>query len=351
MAIQTVGRGRALTALGLLTAAAVGFWLGHGAPQSTAVAAPPAPAAPAPQTPASDYSQRVVAYIYQSIPITREDLGEYMIARHGLDNVDLLVNKKIIEYACQKRDITVTDAEIEASILADCDSIGVKKGEFIQKVLKQYNKTLYEWKEDVIKPRLLLTKLVKDRIKVEDADVRKAFDAAYGEKRDVRIIIWPNEPAEDRAAMKEYDDIRKSEEGFDRKARTQANSALASTGGRIKPISHNSGVHGQVENAAFTLQPGEVSSLIKTGEGTIVLKMDKVVPPDTTVKFEDKKESLYKDVFDKKVAAEIPVLFKALREEAKPVFILKKPESPTAIDEEAIKKEIQQTGGPGMPKP
>ena len=43
----------------------------------------------------------MVAYIYGSIPITREDLGEYLIARKGLDTVELLVNKRIIEHACE----------------------------------------------------------------------------------------------------------------------------------------------------------------------------------------------------------------------------------------------------------
>ncbi len=346
MAIRSNGRGTAVTALGLVGGAVVGFWLGRG-PHSVAIAAPPTPAPQAPAAPPSDYAQRVVAYIYGSVPITREDLGEYLIARHGLDNVELLVNKKIIEHACQKRNIEVTDAEVEAAILADCEAIKVKQAEFVQKVLKQYGKTLYEWKEDVIKPRLLLTKLVKERIKVEDEDLRKAFDAAYGKKVDVRIIIWPK--GEDAIALREYEAVR-TDEGFDRKARTQANATLAATGGKIRPIAHNSGVHPEVEAQAFSLRPGEVSRLIGTDQGTMVLKVDKVIEPDAAVKFEEKRDELYKDVFDKKVAAEIPKLFKALKDEAKPVFILKRANDPMALERE-VEKELQPAGGPVPPKP
>src|SRR5262249_62075072 len=105
-------------------------------------------------------SQRVVAYIYGSMPITREDRGEYLIARHGTDKLELLVNKKIIDVACQKRGVDVTEAEVEAAIEEDLKSLnGIKRQDFIDKVLKQYGKTLYEWKEDVIRPRLLLLKL------------------------------------------------------------------------------------------------------------------------------------------------------------------------------------------------
>jgi hypothetical protein len=345
------GRGSATTALGMFGAVAVGFWLGRG-PESAAQAAPPPanPPAPAPAVPQSDWDKRVVAYIYGSIPITREDLGEYLIARHGLDNIELLVNKKIIDHACELRKIEITDAEVEASILADCASINVNRAQFVQNVLKKYGKTLYEWKEDVVKPRLLLTKLCQGSITVTDEDMHKAFDAEYGEKRDVRIIIWPK--TEEKIALQEYESVRKDDPGFDHKARSQATSYLAATGGRIKPISRNSGVHESVEKAAFSLQPGEVSSLIQTPEGILVLKMDKVIPPDATVKFEEKREALQKDVYDRKVAAAIPPLFKRLKEEAKPVFILKKPDDPVAEEREA-EQAIKQTGtlGPTQRRP
>src|SRR5262245_15099175 len=87
-----------LTGVGLTA-----FALGRSVGQSPAPAqGPPAPAAQkpaeAPIAPpsGSDYSNRVVAYIYNTIPITREDLGEYLIERYGADKLELLVNKRII---------------------------------------------------------------------------------------------------------------------------------------------------------------------------------------------------------------------------------------------------------------
>src|SRR5437763_11341700 len=95
-------RGKLSTSLALGCTAALGFWLGRGAPQPAALAAPPTPPPQpaAPPAPPSDYAQRVVAYVYGTTPITREDLGEYLIARQGADKVELLVNKRIIEIAC-----------------------------------------------------------------------------------------------------------------------------------------------------------------------------------------------------------------------------------------------------------
>lgn len=341
---------RFLGLAGLFGAGAVGFILGQSGLQFAAIAAPPAGSEPpaVPATPPPEYSQRVVAYIYNSIPITREDLGEYLIARQGVDKIELLVNKKIIEHACQKRGIEVSDAEVVAAIKADMDVIKVNQKDFIDKVLKQYGKTLFEWKEDVIRPRLLLTKLCHDRIKIEDEDLRKAFEAEYGRKVNARIIIWPK--GEERIALQEYDAIRKDDQGFDRKARAQAISSLAANGGKTQPIARFSGVHPDVEQQAFSLQPGEVSRLIQTPEGTMVLKVDGYVEANPDVKFELERERLSKAVYDRKIAAEIPVLFKSLKEEAKPVFILKKANDPATVQRE-VEQEIQQTSGQAPPKP
>jgi PPIC-type PPIASE domain len=338
-------RFKGISAVGLLGAGALGFGLGR-VPPSPSFAGPPAPPPPAqaPAAPApSDYSQRVVAYIYGSVPVTREDLGEYLIARQGVEKVELLVNKKIIEHACEKAGVVVTEAEVEVALEEDLKGINVNRKQFVETVLKQYGKTLYEWKEDTIRPKLMMNKLCKERVEksITDEDLKKAFDANYGEKVECRIIIWPK--GEERIAMQEYDAVRKSEEGFDRKARAQAISSLAMSGGKIKPIAHSCGVHPEVEQQAYALQPGEVSRLIVTPEGTVVLKVDKKLPPDAKVKMDEVKDALRREVYEKKLAQEIPTMFKAMREEAKPVFILKR--STTAEDlERDVRQELHQTG-------
>jgi hypothetical protein len=338
--------GKVSSVLGLAGAAAVGFWLGRGGPQPAAAAAPPAEA-PA-QAPASDYAQRVVAYVHGTIPITREDLGEYLIARQGVDKVEMLVNRKIIDLACRKRGVEVTDAEVNADLEETCRTLTVDRADFVNKVLKQYGKTLYEWKEDVVRPKLLMTKLciADGRVAVTEDDLRQAFEAAHGRKVECRIIIWPK--GEEKIALNAYDKLRKSEEEFDRAARTQANPHLAAVGGRVRPIARHAGAHADVEKEAFALQPGEVSRLIVTPEGTVVLKCDKQLPADEAVKFEDRKEALHKEVFDRKVQAEIPALFKALKEEANPKFFLKKATTAEELKAE-VEREVLPAGGP-VPK-
>src|SRR5437762_13159172 len=95
----------------------------------------------------SDYSRRIVAYIYGTIPITREDLGEYLIARYGADKLELLVNRKIIDHVCQQKGVEVTAAEVEASVQEAMRGLGptVSRKDFEKQVLKPRNLTFYEW--------------------------------------------------------------------------------------------------------------------------------------------------------------------------------------------------------------
>src|SRR5207249_1798443 len=248
-----------------------------------------------PAAPTSDYSQRVVAYIHGTVPVTREELGEYLIARYGHDRLEMFVNRRIIEIACQKRGIDVTEAEVNAAIDADCAKVGIERTAFINEVLTRKGKSLYEWKEDVIKPGLMLTKLCvkEERVHVSDDDLRQAFDAMYGPKVECRIIIWPRN--EEKIAMQMYDKLRKSEEEFDRAARSQAMPDLAAVGGRIRPIAHYSGTHPEVEKEAYSLKPGEISRLIVTPQGTVCLKCDKIIPADPEAKFEVAKEAMHKE--------------------------------------------------------
>src|SRR6516162_513018 len=133
-------------------AAAGALWLGRAAtvPHADAAPAPPAaqepPAthAPAPAAPAdpSDYTKRVVAYVYGTTGITREQLGEYLIARFGPDKVLNLVNKLIIERYCSEHGITVSDAEVNLALADEVAELKVNRREFVDKFLREKGKSL-----------------------------------------------------------------------------------------------------------------------------------------------------------------------------------------------------------------
>jgi hypothetical protein len=337
-----LSRYRLMLVLGLLgVMAGVVFW-GRGGSVSEATAQPPAAkkaeSQPAGLASTSDYSKRVVAYIFDTIPITREELGEYLIARMGAERVNNLVNRRIIEHICQQKGIEVTAAEVEADFTETLKGLNnITPKNFVDTLLKPYNKTLYEWKEDVIKPRLLLTKLCKDRVQVTEADLHEAYQAYYGEAVECRLIMWPK-VEKNRVMNTIYAQIRDSDDEFERAATKQASHDLAAKGGRIEPIHRNTTGNEELEKAAFALRPGELSRVLDTPQGLAVLKCVKHIPAQTSVKLEGEvREKLAKEVYEKKLQREIPKFFGELHAQANPQVFLK-----TTLTEDELVRQAQQ---------
>ncbi len=291
-------------------------------------------------------SQQVVAYIHDNIPVTREELGDFLIARGGYQKLELLVNKKIIELEAARRNITVTPAEVQAILNEDLQRLGIHRDDFVNKILPHYGKTLYEWTEDVIKPRILLSKMCRDRVKVTDEDLQQAFENKYGERRQAKIILWKSDQM--RIAQKQWDEARRGDEEFDRIARTQADPNLAAACGLIAPVGRyawtdSEGKNDMLEKVLFCLKEGEISHLFQTPAGIMCVKCVKIIPPDSSVKLEQVRASLEKEIFERKLQAEIPKYFQELKERARPQLLLKGPPSQQEF-EEGTRRLIEQAG-------
>ncbi len=328
-------------ALGTLgVAGIVGGWYGFRANGLTRAHAQPGAAAvqPAGTAPAADYDRRVVAYLYENEAVTRDELGEYLIARRGPEKLDAMINRHIIDLACQARNIQVTGAEVENALAESIKGLNIGRERFVKEYLKGIHKSLFEWKEDVLRPKLMLSKLCRERVKVSDEEIRQAFESKYGEKVECRIIVWPLLEAE--PAQREYARLRDSEEAFAAKAKSQFNSALASMGGKVKPIGRYTFSYPKVEEALFKLRPGEVSELVTTGDGITLIKCDSRLPADTTVSLDAKRDELAMAVAERKLQYEIGKFIKESREQA----AIK----PALTSWEEMQKLLQHPGHPGQ---
>jgi hypothetical protein len=351
-----VGRKKVVLGVLMVMIAGAAFCFGRSVAksQTPAQTTTPGKIAPAPivPPPPSDYSRRVVAHIYKNIPITREELGEYLIARFGAERLENLVNRRIIELACQSKGIVVSDAEVEAALKDDLAGMNLNQKDFTDKVLKHYGKTMYEWKEDVLRPKLAMTKFCRGQIVVSEEDLKGAFEAHYGGSVECRMILIPKD-SPPKYDYDLYDRVRKSDQEFDSEARKQGAAPLAANGGLIPPIYHHY-FEPIIEKEAFSLKPGEVSKLLTLGDGSrVILKCVKHIPPDTTKRPEDERAKLYHQVSEAKLAQMMPQLFKKLREEANPQVYLKK--RATAEDDERLTRRLLApatvTNAPSAPAP
>ena len=291
----------------------------------TAFAEPPKPMPTLTNPADADYGTRPVAYIYGNVAVTRAELAEFLIARGGYEKVELLVNKKIIDAEAAKRGITVTTIEMEAELERDLKGIAVDKDKFIEVVLSKYGKTYYEWMEDVVRPRIMLTKMCQSEIVITEDDLRAEFERQHGEKRKVQIIIWPKND-DLKAITKVWTDIRKDAKEFDRIALQQANPGLASTAGHGSPIGRNLLAEEKViEEKAFAMKPGDVTEIFMTSQGYMVMKCHDIIAADAKVTFEQIKPTLEKNVRELLLSKMIPTYFKKLKEGAKPDMLMAGP--------------------------
>jgi hypothetical protein len=307
----------------VMAAATVGafYWgrLGGTSAEAQQVQSRPGPNLQNPQA-QSDYGQRVVAYIYGNIPITREELGEYLIARFGAQRIEFLINRRLVEMECQAKGIFVTDAEVESQLRDELRSLGnMSLKDFTVHILNRFNKTLYEWKEDAIRPKLMLAKLCRPMVEVTQQDLRNAYESRYGPKVQCRWIVFAKT---DKQYREKWAKISQSEAEFAAHAREQFIQELAHKGGELPPVTMHFG-DPRIEKAAFILKPGQVSACIEMEDGThAVLKCDKHLPADDQKTFESVRLDLDKELKELKLDMKIKEYVTELRKQANPRVLI-----------------------------
>ncbi|MGH6682238.1 MAG: peptidylprolyl isomerase, partial [Bradyrhizobium sp.] len=267
-------RGVAIVTGCLAVMAGAGYWIrSNMLPRADAQAPIPAgqrtaaPATHAART-LSDYARRVVAYLYENEPLSREQLGDYLIERHT-DKLELLLHKRIIDDACRHYNIEVSGGEIDAALAEQLQGFAIDQKTFVTTLLARYHKNLYEWKEDVIRSRLQMSKLCRSRVQISDEELHKAFESVYGEKIECQIILWPKKGGKDEA-LAEYAQLRDNAEAFDRKAKDQkAKPELAATAGKVRPFGHYVMGDDNFDRIVFRLKPNEVSEVFETNDGPV----------------------------------------------------------------------------------
>jgi hypothetical protein len=89
------------------------------------------------------------------------------------------VNRRILEHACKQQGIVVTDAEVDSYIKGQLGQNNAQQN--LRDRLREQKMTLRQWKEDTVRAQLLLHKLAQE-VEVTESDLRREFEAQYGEK-------------------------------------------------------------------------------------------------------------------------------------------------------------------------
>jgi RNA polymerase sigma factor (sigma-70 family) len=270
-----------------------------------------------------------VAVIFGDVPITRDELAEYLLARVSTSQLETYVNRRILEHACNKAGVVVTDADVEASLMAEWQKEDFSAKAF-QTMLRERHKTLREWKEDVVRPQVMLKKLARQAV-VTETDLRDEFAARYGEKMECEFLFWPRRPGqslqarshERRLAEEVAQRLRTGQTTFEEVARTLPQGIRSHT---ITLRRHGPQTVRPLEKAAFALNAGEVSPVLELDEqGLVILKCVRRIPADELARFEAVRESL-KSAVEKQLHEQGEGrLFKQLQVQARAKYLWRPP--------------------------
>jgi parvulin-like peptidyl-prolyl isomerase len=262
-----------------------------------------------------------VAAIVNGETITVREVAEEAIERHGVEMLEGLIYRHLLEQALKRRKIQITEADMQAEIARAAVNMGkTKKNDepdvdaWLKDVVENQKMPLDLYRDDVVWPNVGLRKLAGDEIEVSKEDLKKSFEANYGPRVRCRAIVMRNQ----RDAQKIWDSARKNPtvEHFAElaKAYTIEPGGKANEG-EVPPIQRY-GSEPELEKEAFLLKPGEISSILQVGDKWVILYCEGRTKP-VSVKYAEVEKLMSDDIRDKKMRLAMAQYFTKLQDEAR----------------------------------
>ena len=251
--------------------------------------------------------------------ITMGQLAEECIERYGVDVLDAHINRRLVEQACKVKKIQVTQAEIDAELCeaakllgkADIDGNADLPAFFEYLTNEGLSKELYVY--DVIWPTLALRKMVAPQVEVSETDIERGYEANYGPRVRCRAIVMNNQ----RRAQEVWE-LARDNPTIDYFSNLAEQYSIEPTSralrGEIPPIQKWCG-EPTLQQEAFSLKPGELSSLFQVGENWVILWCEGYTD-DQKNAIEDVRDEIYADVNQKKTKVLMTRQFDQIREAA-----------------------------------
>jgi len=245
-----------------------------------------------------------VAALINGKRVTIADLKKMCIARHGQEVLEGTISRRLLEQECKRRNVTVTEAEIEGEIaraagemleLLPDGSPNVER--WLTLVTEQQGVSLEVYRRDAVWPSVALKKLVVQNVQVTQEDMERGFEANYGPRvRCLAIVLDNHRRAQDVWKMARANPSR--EYFGDLAEEYSVESGSRALRGEVPPIQRHGG-QPLLEQEAFALSPGELSSIIQVGERFVILFCEGHTDP-VQVSQAEVAEHIFADIREKK---------------------------------------------------
>lgn len=251
--------------------------------------------------------------------VTRQHLAKQCLERFGKDVLESLVNKHLILEECRKKNIRITQQDVEQEIDRVAKNFSLPREQLLEMLQRERNISPEQYRRDIIWPTLALRHLSTDRLNVTKADLQKEFESEYGSKVQVRMIALETK-AEAEKILKTVQAAPDQFSMLAKKHSIDPNSAAAR--GLIPPIRKHIG-DATVEKTCFELQPGEISKVVEVAGQFLVFKCERHLPA-AQISPQYRKQAydrLRERIYDRKLREASGDVFESLQKDAKVVNV------------------------------
>jgi len=261
-----------------------------------------------------------IAALVNNRPITFDQLSESCIERHGKEVLAGTINRVLLEQACEKQNVHVTEEEIDkeieqaASIAMKPKADGSPEVEgWLNKITEKQGISVDVYRRDSVWPSIAMKKLVVGTVRVAEEDLKCGFEANYGPRVRCRAIVLDNL----RRAQKVWEMARSNPtvEYFGELAEQYSiEPSSKALKGEVAPIRRHGG-QPTLEKEAFSLKPGELSGIVQAGGNFIILLCESWTKP-VNVKMSEVRDIIREDVYEKKLRIAVQDHFQRLSDGA-----------------------------------
>lgn len=252
--------------------------------------------------------------------ITTAELAAECLSRHGTAILETLVNRRIIEQACQAAGLTLTREHVDAEIESLAKRFSVPRQKWLELIEKERGISPEQYASDIVWPMLALRALARGAGEPTEAEIREAFEKQFGPAVKARIIVSRTRAEAEILRVKA---IAAADEFGSLARQHSVDVGSASANGWVQPIRLHSG-ESAFDRAAFALEPGRISEVVQVADQFIVIKCEGRLPAADT-SLEEVQPRLAEEIRERKSREASNDVFRALQEKSRIENVLNDP--------------------------